>query len=118
MNAVPDGLSVLAAGIRADADVFAKWGFDGQAEHMRRLAIAVLREAELTHQRWISEATAIRRSGRSVDYFRARFPALAAEGLARRGSGREYREVVAICAKREQARLPSIVFEEARRGRR
>jgi hypothetical protein len=103
-----DGLSTLADRLRADAATFELWGFSQQARQLGAIAGRIELEASASLQHWITEAEAVKRSGRGVDYFRSRFPALETHGLARRGKGREYREVVAVCANPGYQQLESL----------
>jgi hypothetical protein len=79
---------------RADAQVLRRYGDTRVADAIDRVCKDVAVAAE-DFMRFISEADAMMRSGRGVDFLRARFPAWERDGNARyERRQRYYRQVV------------------------
>jgi hypothetical protein len=77
-----------------DARVLERNGHRHDAQLIDRVLDSV-REAARDYLTWLSESEAMLRSGRKVDFFRARFPEWASEGMAElRGRQRYYRQVI------------------------
>lgn len=86
-------LEQVLADAREQANTLRLHGHTAQADSISRVCDEVAAAAEpwLT---WLSEPEAALRSGRSLVWWRRRFPTLERDGLARqRGRHREYREV-------------------------
>jgi hypothetical protein len=103
---------VIAEG-RGEASVLASHGHHGQAKTLELFVERVVAAAR-PYLTWLSDAEAKLRSGKSVDWLRARFPAWEAAGLAKTvGRTRYYRElVIPVRAHEDEAR------ELGRRGER
>jgi len=104
-------LEVVLADFREEAAGLRRNGHGPQADSMLRVCDEVA-DAARDFLSWISEREAMLRSGRGLDYFRARRQAWADDGFAElRGRVWHYRRCVV-----ERRKLPSITRAEARRG--
>jgi|GEM_PF-1582710 len=102
-------LGQALANTRRDAAVLRRSGHKAQAEGLERLCDQVTEAAE-PWLRWLTEAEARLRSGRSERYLRGRFPEWQEQGNARlAGRERQYRMCVI------EQRIPESVARE--RGR-
>lgn len=106
---MPETLETVLADTRADADVLDRTGHTHDAELLRALAARIEAAAE-DFLVMLAEPDARLRSGKSIDWLRARFGEWAADGHAEmRGSHRYYRQCVVprrpnIEAAREEGR--------------
>ena len=92
MGAGTAELTQVLADALEEAAVLRRNGHRDQATTLE-LFVERVKQAAGAHVRWLTESEAILRSGRSVEYLRARFDGYEEQGFARRdGRRRQYLE--------------------------
>lgn len=104
-------LEQVLADWREEATILRRAGHATEADLRERMARQV-QDAAPDYLEWVTEADAMAISGRSAEFFRARFPTWERDGHARkRGRKREYRMVMV-----PRRANPSAAYEAGRRG--